>query len=40
MREITVALEDENLYARVEAEASSSGRTVQDIGRPGGKAVD
>ncbi len=31
MREITVALEDENLYARVEAEASSSGRTVQDI---------
>ncbi len=31
MREITVALEDENLYAKVEAEASSSGRTVQDI---------
>ncbi len=31
MREITVALEDENLYARVEAKASSSGRTVQDV---------
>ena len=31
MREITVALDDDGLYAKVEAEASSSGRSVQEI---------